>query len=347
MQHINRQWLLARRPTGMVQIEDFTFREAPVSQPRLEAGELLVRNLILSFDPAQRCWMDDVPSYLPPAPLGEPMRAVAVAQVLASADPRFPVGSLVQGMFGWQDYAIANDTPETAANPVPEGIPASMVLGLLGGSSLTAYFGLLDIGQPAAGDTVVVSGAAGAVGSMVVQIAKLKGCRVIGIAGGTEKCAWVRDACHADHVIDYQHEHVEQRLGELCPDGIQVYFDNVGGTILEAVIEHIADHGRIALCGAISTYNDATPQPGPRNLVNLVLRRVRMQGFITMDYMDRIQEAATELAGWAFSGQLQYREDIQEGFENIPQTFLRLFTGQNQGKQLLRLAEPAPQPANG
>lgn len=340
MQTLNRQWLLVRRPHGMVRETDFEYRETALPQPDLAAGELLVRNLMLSFDPAMRGWMDDKPSYLPPVQLGAPMRAGAIAQVVRSGNPHFPVGSLVQGLFGWQDYAVANRAGEVPANAVPAGVPLALPLGALGGSSLTAYFGLLDVGAVKAGETVVVSGAAGAVGSVVAQIARIKQCRVIGIAGGAEKCAWLRDECGLDATIDYKNENVEQRLGELCPRGIDVFFDNVGGAILEAAIEHIAERGRIVLCGGISGYNDAESQPGPRNLMNLVTRRVRMEGFIMIDYMDRLGEAAADLSSWVFGGKIKYREDIREGFENIPQTLLRLFSGSNQGKQLLKLADP-------
>jgi len=340
MQTINRQWLLKRRPNGMVSEQDFEYKEAAPPQPDLAAGEVLVRNLMLSFDPAIRGWLDDVPSYLPPVAIGAPVRAGAVAQVVLSRNAQFPVGTLVQGLFGWQDYVVVNRAGEMAPNIVPAGVPLEVLLGALGGSSLTAYFGLLEVGQPRAGETVVVSGAAGAVGSVAAQIAKIKGCRVIGIAGGAEKCRWLREDCGLDAAIDYKNESVEARLGELCPGGINVFFDNVGGSTLEAAIAHIAEHGRIVLCGAISGYNNDQPEPGPRNLMNLVTRRVRMEGFVMIDYMDRIPEASAELSQWVSGGRILYRNDIQEGFENIPKTFLRLFSGSNQGKQMLKLAEP-------
>ncbi len=338
---INRQWLLRRRPEGMVSVDDFEYREVPVPEPDLAAGEILVRNLYLGFDPAMRGWITDARSYIPPVPLGEPMRAVAVAEVVASENAAYPVGTLVQGLYGWQEYAVASPNDPMPPMPLPEGTPPTIPLSVMGMTSLTAYFGLLDVGQPKAGETVVVSGAAGATGSMVVQIAKLKGCRVIGIAGGPEKCQWVKADCGADGVIDYRSENVEQRLGELCPDGIDVYFDNVGGDILEAAIEHIADFGRIVLCGQISLYNDAEPRPGPKNLMLLVTRRVRMQGFIVMDFLDRRDEALADLMTWLAEGKLAWREDVQEGFENIPATLLRLYDGRNQGKQLLKLADPS------
>ncbi len=338
---VNRQWLLRRRPVGMVSVDDFEYREAPMPEPDLAAGEILVRNLYLGFDPAMRGWMNEGRSYIPPVPLGEPMRAVAVAEVVASQNPAYPVGSLVQGMYGWQEYAVAGPNDPLPPMALPEGTPPTMPLSILGMTSLTAYFGLLDVGQPKSGETVLVSGAAGATGSVVVQIARIKGCRVVAIAGGKEKCNWVRDACGADAVIDYRSEDVAARLGELCPDGIDLFFDNVGGDTLEAGIEHIADFGRIVLCGQIAAYNDTEPRPGPHNMMNLVARRVRMQGFIVMDYLDRMDEAMADLLTWVGEGRLAWREDIQEGFENIPATLLRLYDGRNQGKQLLKLADPS------
>jgi NADPH-dependent curcumin reductase len=341
MQAVNQQWLLAKRPQGMVRLDDFSLHAEPMPTPNLDAGEILVRNLMVSFEPAMRGWMDDVPSYFPPVRIGEPMRSSAMAQVVQSSNPQYPVGSLVMGLFGWQEYALANRAGDMMAPvPIPDGTPLSIPLGSMGGSSLTAYFGLLDVGQPQPGETVVVSGAAGAVGCVVAQIAKLKQCRVIGIAGGSDKCAWLKNDCGLDEVIDYKAENVAGRLAELCPRSIDVFFDNVGGSTLEAAIEQIAEHGRIVLCGAISTYNDAEPQPGPRNLMNLIVRRVRMQGFITVDFLDRIGEAQAALMEWVFGGQIKYREDVQRGFENIPQTFLRLFSGDNQGKQLLQITDP-------
>jgi NADPH-dependent curcumin reductase CurA len=307
----------------------------------LNQGEILVRNLYLSFDPAMRGWMDDEPSYLPPVALNEPMRASAVSQVIRSESPEFPEGSFVQGFFGWQDYALAGPDSLIPPMPLPEGTPLTMPLSIFGGTSLTAYFGLLNVGRPEKNDTVVVSGAAGATGSVVCQIAKIKGCRVIGIAGGEEKCDWLLSECGVDDVVDYKNNTVSARLGELCPDGINVFYDNVGGDILEAAIDHIAEQGRIVLCGQISSYNDADPKPGPRNLKNIITRRVRMEGFIMIDYLDRIEEAMNDLVTWVMDGKIKYREDIQEGFENIPRTFLRLFEGKNQGKQLLKISNPA------
>jgi NADPH-dependent curcumin reductase CurA len=341
MSETNRQWLLKERPSGMIGPDNFELFAAPLPQPDLSSGEVLIKNLMLGFDPAMRGWVEDKRSYLPPVALGEPMRASGVGQVIASENPELPVGTLVQGLLNWQEYTVGGPNDMVPPRPLPEGISPNMALSVFGSTSLTAYFGLLDVGQPKSGETVLVSGAAGATGSVVAQIARLKGCRVIGIAGGQEKCQWLLDACKLDGVIDYKSEDIDQRLGELCPDDIDVFFDNVGGDTLEAAIEHMADFGRIALCGAISQYNDTEPRPGPHNLMVLVARRIRMQGFIVLDYLDRANEAFTELGGWVMNGDIAWREDIQEGFENIPTTLQRLFDGRNTGKQLLKLADPA------
>ena len=340
MSQINREWLLKRRPQGMVTLNDFEYREATTPVPDLAAGELLLRNLYLSFDPAMRGWMDDAPSYLPPTALGEPMRATAIAQVIESGNPGIPVGSLVQGLFGWQEYALSKPTDLIPPVLLPEGTPPTLALSIFGGTSLTAYFGLLKVGKPVAGDTVLVSGAAGATGSVAAQIAKIQDCRVIAIAGGKDKCEWLKNDCHVDEIIDYKNENVERRLAELCPDGINVFFDNVGGDILEAAIEHIAERGRIVLCGQISSYNDDSPQPGPRNLMHLITRRARMEGFIMIDFLEHTERATTDLVTWVNEGKIAHREDIREGFDNIPATFFRLFSGKNEGKQLLKLADP-------
>jgi NADPH-dependent curcumin reductase CurA len=335
----NRQWLLKERPKGMIGPDNFELVETPIPQPDLAAGQVLIKTLMLGFDPAMRGWVEDTRSYLPPVALGEPMRASGVGQVIASENPDLPVGTHVQGLLNWQEYAVGGPADMVPPRALPEGISPSMALSVFGTTSLTAYFGLLDVGQPKAGETVLVSGAAGATGSVVAQIAKLKGCTVIGIAGGQEKCQWLIDACKLDGVIDYKNEDIDQRLGELCPDDIDVFFDNVGGDTLEAAIDHMADFGRIALCGAISQYNDTEPRPGPHNLMVLVTRRIRMQGFIVLDYLDRADEAFADLATWVMNGDIAWREDIQEGFENIPATLQRLFDGRNTGKQLLKLGE--------
>lgn len=330
----NRQWVLAKRPSGLVRESDFRWQEVPV--PEVPDGHLLVRNLWLSFDPTQRGWMEDRPSYMPPVQIGEPMRAGAIGQVIVSKDPARKVGELVQGLFGWQDYAVA---PSALLPKVPDGVAPTHLLGVLGITGLTAYFGLLDLGQPKAGDVVVVSGAAGATGSVAGQIAKLHGCHVVGIAGGPEKCAWLLREAHFDAAIDYKSENVSKRLGELCPKGIDVVFENVGGEILEASLDHIAVRARIVLCGGISTYNEVEPR-GIRNTMRLTIQRARMEGFIVTDYLPRFPAAVKELAGWVADGRVVHQEDVQHGLENAPKTLLRLFEGRNLGKQILEIAKP-------
>ncbi len=337
--NINRQWILAKRPFGMVGRDNFDYREVAI--PEAGDGEVLVRNLYLSFDPTQRGWMEDRESYMPPVQIGEPMRAGTVGQVAASSHPDFETGDLVQTLGGWQDFFVANPSMPMALTKLPAGLDPAMTLSVLGTTGQTAYWGLLDLGKPQSGETVLVSGAAGATGSVAGQIARLKGCRVIGIAGGPEKCAWLTEEARFDAAIDYKNEDVNARIGELCPNRVDIFFDNVGGNILEAALNHINMRARVVLCGGISSYNATAPVPGPANLMNLVIMRARMEGFIVIDYMDRFAASALELTGWIQSGDLVYQVDVQEGFENIPDTLRRLFTGQNQGKQLLKLADPA------
>ena len=338
MADMNRQWLLASRPQGMVTESNFQYHEASV--PELEDGQFLVRNCYIAFEPAMRGWMDDRPSYIPPIQVGEVMRAVTTGQVVASKHPDYQPGDCVQGGFGWQEYAVTTGKGGLMpASKIPAGASLTAPLGVLGITGLTAYFGLLDLGQPKGGETCVVSGAAGATGSIAGQIARIKGCRVIGIAGGPDKCAWLTDAARFDSAINYKSEDVAARLRELCPDGIHIFFDNVGGEILDAVLAQIAMKARIVLCGGISRYNDEELQPGPKNYFNLILQRARMEGFILVDYYRRFAEGVQELSGWLDSGQLVHQEDIQEGFANAPRTFLRLFEGKNLGKQLLKIAD--------
>jgi len=266
------------------------------------------------------------------------MRGVSVGQVIESNHPEYKPGDFVSGMLGWQEYATAGRG--AMVSRLPQGATLTQPLSVLGITGITAYFGLLDVGKPQAGETVVVSGAAGATGSVAGQIAKLKGCRVVGIAGGAAKCRWLVEQAHFDAAIDYRNEDVGKRLRALCPDGVDVFFDNVGGATLDAVLEQIRLRARIVLCGAISGYNAEERPPGPRNYVNLVMQRGRMEGFIVIDYLPRSADAIKDLSTWLKEGRIAYQEDIQEGFENAPRTFLRLFQSENVGKQLLKLTDP-------
>lgn len=339
MTEVNRRWLLAARPSGAIAREDFARVEEIV--PRPAAGEFLVRVTHLSFDPAQRGWLS-ADTYVPAIPIGGVVRATAVGQVVASNHCDFGVGQLVHGAFGWQDYAVTDGTTDImAVTALPRGVTPEHALGVLGLTGLTAYFGLYEIGKPQAGETVLVTGAAGATGSVVVQLAKHAGCKVIGIAGGPEKCAWVRAVAGADACIDYKHENVWARLREVAPAGVDIVFENVGGGLLEAGIMSLALHGRIVLCGTISSY-DADPhaQRGVRFLLNLAMKRARIEGFIVRDYQARYPEAIALLSKWMDEGKLRAVEDVQEGFDNIPATLRRLFEGKNLGKQLLKIADP-------
>ncbi len=330
---VNHQFKLARRPVGMVQRSDFEFTEAPVPEPA--DGEVLVRILYISLDPAMRGWMNEGKSYIPPVGIGEVMRAGAVGRVIASRDPGFAVGDHVVGTLGVQEYAVARAKQLTRVDPGRAPLP--VYLGTLGMPGMTAYFGLLEVGRPKPGDTVVVSGAAGAVGQVVGQIAKIKGCRVVGIAGGRDKCDYLR-SLGFDAAIDYKHEDVTAALRQHCPKGVDVYFDNVGGEILDAVLTRLAMHARIVICGAISQYNEARIK-GPGNYLSLLVHRASMTGMVVFDYASRYGEAAREMAGWMAEGQLKSREDIVEGLETFPETLLKLFKGENTGKLVLKVAE--------
>lgn len=331
----NRQWLMTSRPEGMVSRDNFTFQEVAV--PEVTEGTMLVRNLYMSFDPTLRAWMNEKDTYVSAIQIGEVMRCNAVGEVVESRLPGFDKGDLVQGGIGWQEYIVTDGKGIMPFQKLPPGTPPNMALSVLGITGLTAYFGLLDVGQPKEGDVVVVSGAAGATGSVVGQIAKLKGCTTVGIAGGKEKCQWLKDELGYDHAIDYKNENVREALAAATPNGIDVYFDNVGGELLDHVLNRINIGARIVLCGAISGYNSEGPGFGPRNYTRLIIQRGRMQGFIILDYAKRFPEAVGALLGWIKEGKLHYAEDIQEGIENAPETFQRIFTGKNRGKQLLKV----------
>ena len=327
----NKKWILKKRPKGLVEESNFKFIEEELSE--LQDGEILIQTEYLSVDPTQRMWLTDMPGYLPPIQIDEVIRSGGMGRVIKSKNERFDEGDLVNGFMGWQTHLISDGKGFTK---VPEVLPIPTMLNVLGLTGITAYFGLLDIGQPNEGDTVVVSGAAGATGSVVAQIAKIKGCNVIGIAGGEEKCGWLED-CGLDHVIDYKATKATKELGRIAKDGIDIYFDNVGGPLLEAVLFKINLNARIVICGAISNYASTDMPVGPRNLSSLIVNRARMEGFLVLDYLDKADEARQELSKWLMDGKIKHREDIQEGIENCPNTLNRLFTGQNIGKQILKI----------
>ena len=330
---VNHQFKLAKRPVGMVQRSDFEYARSPVAEPG--EGEVLVKILYISLDPAMRGWMNEGKSYVPPVGIGEVMRAGAVGRVITSRDPNIAVGDHVVGVLGVQEYAVAKAKGLTKVDPTL--VPLPVYLGTLGMPGMTAYFGLLEIGQPKAGETVVVSGAAGAVGQVVGQIAKIKGCRVVGITGGADKCAYLR-SIGFDAAIDYKHEDVKAALKQHCSKGVDVYFDNVGGEILDIVLTQLAMHARIVICGAISQYNESKMK-GPSNYMSLLVNRAMMKGMVVFDYASRYGEAAREMAGWMATGQLKTREDVVAGLETFPETLLKLFKGENTGKLVLKVAD--------
>ena len=327
----NRQWRLAARPRGLPVASDWEFRAEAV--PSLAEGEFLVRVLYISLDPAMRGWMNAGRSYIPPVGIGEVMRALGAGEVVESRHPGFAAGDQVTGSFGVQGYAVSDGSGVTRVST--HIAPLTTYLSALGMTGMTAYFGLFDIGKPVAGETVVVSGAAGAVGMMVGQLAKIKGCRAIGIAGGPEKCRFIVDELGFDAAIDYKHEDVRAALRDQCPDRINVYFDNVGGDILDAALTRLARHAHIVICGSVSQYNNDGPARGPANYMALLVDRARMEGFLVFDFAARYQEAGAEMAGWLAEGRLRSVEDVVTGLESFPDTLLKLFRGENIGKLIL------------
>lgn len=336
MNQTNRQWILAKRPHGDLDAQVLRLEEAAV--PEVPDGAFLVRNLYLSLDPTNRVWMTDVEQYLPPVAIGSVMRGSTIGRVVASKADAFPIGTIVQGLGGWQDYWLARPG-EAGKLRAEAGVPLTLYMGLLGMIGATAYFGMLEIGKPKAGDNVVVSAAAGAVGSVAGQLAKLQGARVIGIAGGPEKCDWIVRELGFDAAIDYKSEDVLERLRALAPGGVDVYFDNTGGVILDAVLQHLAIGARIPLCGLIASYNDPKGGGAPRFYHNLLMKRATVQGFIILDYLPRFAEALGPLARLHREGRLQYRVDVQQGLENAPQSLRKLFDGSNRGKLIVQIAE--------
>ncbi len=339
MSEINHQVRLAARPSGLPKASDWNMTEEPLPTPG--AGELVVAISHLSLDPAMRGWMNAGASYIDPVEIGDVMRAGAVGRVIASEHPGFAVGEHVYGAFGVQEYALSDGAGVMKVDPSLAPLPC--YLGTLGMTGMTAYFGLFDVARLQEGDTVVVSGAAGAVGSVAGQIAKIKTrppARVIGIAGGEEKCRWLVDELGFDAAIDYKAQDVRRALREAAPDGVDVYFDNVGGEILDAALARLARHARVVICGAISQYNATGAMTGPSNYMSLLVNHASMTGFVVSDYGERYAEGAKEMASWLSEGKLKTREDIAEGgLQRFPETLLGLFEGKNTGKLVLRVAE--------
>ena len=330
-----RRFVLAAHPGGRgLKDDDWTLETVPL--PDCGDGQVLLKTLWLGFDPAQKGWMENVADYVAPMALGDVMRGSGIGRVVASRHPNYAVGDLLVGLVGWQEYAAVDPA---SFEPVSPDLPPTAMLSVLGTTGLTAYCGLFKLGKPIAGDTVVISGAAGATGSVVGQLAKAAGCRAVGIAGGAEKCRWLVEEAGYDAAIDYKAEKVKARLRALCPGGVDVVYDNVGGAILDDMLAVIATGARIVICGGISRYETGTLPAGPQNYFNLVFRRASMHGFIVLDWAKEFPALRKRLAGLVADGKLTYREDVQHGFENAPRTLMRLFSGDNRGKQLLRVAD--------
>jgi NADPH-dependent curcumin reductase len=331
----NRRLVLAERPSGLVDESTIRLENGPIPDPG--PGQALVRVRYLSIDPTIRTWMNDTVGYLPPIAIGGVIRSVGIGEVVASHTERFEVGEMVFGVTGWQDYTLTGDGVSDM-QILPPGIDPPTALNVFGITGMTAYFGLIDVGRIAPGETVVVSGAAGATGSVVGQIARIKEAAiVVGLAGSTEKCSWLVDELGFDAAVNYRTDDVKARLRELCPDGIDLYFDNVGGQILDICLGQLAMRGRVVLCGAISTYNDPQRAAGPSNYRNLITKRGRMEGFIILDYMSRYPEAQLAMAGWVGTGQVKHKEHLVDGLERAPEALNLLFNGGNTGKVIVRL----------
>lgn len=332
----NKQQILAKRPVGMPDAETWTLTTTEV--PELKEGEVLIKNHFISLDPAMRGWMNDAKSYIPPVQIGEVMRAGTIGTVVkANKHPEYKEGDVLTGWGGVQQYTV---TDGTNYYPVDTNLaPMPTYIGTLGMPGMTAYFGILEVGKIKEGDVVLVSGAAGAVGSVVGQIAKIKGCTVVGIAGGPDKCRYVVEELGFDACIDYKNENVPAGIKQHCPKGIDVYFDNVGGEILDAALGRLRMHARVVICGAISQYNNKENVKGPSNYLSLLVNRATMQGMVVMDYAKDYQTAAQEMGQWMMEGKLKSKEDIYEGIENFHKTFQRLFTGEKKGKLVLKVIE--------
>ncbi len=330
---LTRQWQLAAHPVGRALADDdLKLADAVLPAPGL--GEMLLKSLYLGFDPAQKGWMENVADYVAPMAIGDVMRGSAILEVVESNGGRFPVGAVLAGTSVWSEYVVHSGE---GLNPCEPGLPPTAMLSVLGTTGMTAWCGLFKIGQPLPGDVVLVSGAAGATGSIVGQLAKIAGCTTIGIAGGAEKCAWLTQEAGYDHAIDYKAGPIRAQIKALAPGGVNVIFDNVGGPILNDMLAQIATGARVVICGGISRYETGTLPAGPENYFNLVFRRARMEGFIVIDWAAEFPALRARMVSLVQAGKLTYREDVQQGFGNAPKTLQRLFSGANRGKQLLQL----------
>lgn len=334
---VNHQILLKKRPVGVPTADDFEAGEAPL--PRPGEGEVLLKHLYLSIDPAIRGWMSDAKSYLPPIGIGEPVRSGTLSQIVESNAEGWPKGTICQALAAWEDYSVVPATQLHGKVKPIEGIPLPGMLSVLGGTGLTAYFGLLEIGQPKEGETVLVSAAAGGVGSIVGQIAKVKGCRAVGLTGSQDKCAWLTHELGYDAAINYKTADLRLALKEACPKGIDVFFDSVGGQVLNIVLTRLNYKARVVLCGAISQINATELPPGPSNYLQLLAKSARMEGFTTLDFARRYDEGRADLARWIREGKIRHRDDIVEGLDKAPSHLLRLFSGEHRGKLMVKLAD--------
>jgi NADPH-dependent curcumin reductase CurA len=334
---VNRQYILNSRPAALPTPEEVQLVESPM--PVAGADEIVIKNLYISLDPAIRGWMSDVPNYIEPIPLGTKVWATGIGRVVQSNSPEFAVGDIALGMNAWEDYTLC---AAAAASKIADtmGLPLTSFLSILGATGMTSYFGLLDVGKPQPGETLLVSGAAGAVGSVVGQIGKLKGCRVIGIAGGEDKCQWLIDECGFDDVIDYKADgDLTAAIADKCPDGVDIYWENVGGDMLDAVLLNLAHKARIVFCGWIATYNDTETRPGPKNLWQLLAKSARFEGFVVKDYVPQFPEGIAAMGQWLAEGKLVYKEHVVDGLENALDAFHMLFDGRNTGKLIVKIAD--------